>query len=120
MKRLFIMLAVALGALTSAVATNTAFSFIPFFANGGVVHAAGGLNVPGNHFSGDMVPALVNSGETILTMAQSAIVAEALSQRSMGTSPTSSVLRGEEIIFAVNNTLRRMGMGEMATTRGRR
>lgn len=111
---------VALGALTSAVATNTAFSFIPFFANGGVVHAAGGLNVPGNHFSGDMVPALVNSGETILTMAQSAVVAEALSQRSMGTSPTSSVLRGEEIIFAVNNTLRRMGMGEMATTRGRR
>ena len=103
---------VALGALTSAVTANTVSSFIPFFSNGGVVHAAGGLNVPGNHFAGDMVPAMVNSGETILTMAQSAVVAEALSQRSTSGSSAPSVLRGEDIIFAVNNTLRRMGRGD--------
>ena len=40
------------------------------FSTGGIVHAAGGVMVPGNSFSGDRVPALLNSGELVLNKAQ--------------------------------------------------
>ena len=111
---------VALGALTSAVAANTAFSFIPFFSNGGIAHAAGGLQVPGNWMSGDMVPAMLNSGETVLNRAQAGVIAAALQQESYtGRSQQSVVIQGEDLIIALNNAYRRRGMGEIVTTKMR-
>ena len=111
---------VALGALTSAVAANTAFSIIPFFSNGGIAHAAGGLQVPGNWMSGDMVPAMLNSGETVLNRAQAGVIAAALQQESYtGRSQQSVVIQGEDLIIALNNAYRRRGMGEIVTTKGR-
>lgn len=49
----------AIGAVGSILA---AFASIPKFANGGII--------PGNMFSGDRVPAMVNSGEMILNRSQ--------------------------------------------------
>lgn len=48
------------------------------FSNGGIVHAAEGTIVPGNDTEGDHVPAMVNSGEMILTPQQQATMFAAL------------------------------------------
>lgn len=61
---------VALGTLAAAINSNTFSRWIKPWATGGIVHAAMGITVPGNHYSGDLVPAMVNSGELILNKAQ--------------------------------------------------
>ena len=107
----------AMVALTSALYANTAVSAIPFFARGGVVKAAVGYEVPGNHFSGDMVPALLNSGETVLNRAQSGIIASALEGAGNGFKNGQIVgrIEGEKIVLVANHFLKRSGQGELLT-----
>jgi hypothetical protein len=104
----------AMVALTSALYANTAVSAIPFFAHGGVVKAAFGYEVPGNHFSGDMVPALLNSGETVLNRAQSGILAAQLEGAGgSGGGTVRTVLSGEQCYLMIDRYARRTGKGEM-------
>ena len=89
------------------------------FANGGIVHAAGGWNgfVPGNNFSGDTVPALLNSGELVLNRAQQGVLASELSGGGMQNIRLEAVVSGEQIFLAQNNRGRRTGRGEIVQSR---
>lgn len=86
--------------------------------NGGIVHAATGAIVPGHHFSGDNVPALLDSGELVLNRAQQGNLA---SQLEGGGSETATPLRpyvsGQDVFLGTNNYLRGAGLGEIVTTR---
>ena len=110
---------VAMGALTTAMTANTVSNFIPFFANGGVVHAANGFSgvVPGNHFSGDNVPALLDSGEVVLNRAQSANLASQLQGGGGQTVRVVGKLSGESLFLCAENWAKRTGKGEFVTWR---
>lgn len=98
------------------LATNTATNMIPF-AQGGIVRAAGGYMFGGNNFSGDLIPAAVNSGELILNRAQQGNVASQL--EGMGTLNNlelSTEVNGETLRFVLNANGRRTGLGEMVTS----
>lgn len=88
-------------------------------ANGGVLHGANGV-VPGNSFSGDNIPALLNSGETVLTRAQSSNLMSALNNGGLGNLQLEAVVTGEDLKFVLNNTGRRTGAGEIVTSKMRR
>ena len=103
----------ALVANTTALYANTAIPSI--FAGGGVVHAASGFMVPGNHFSGDNVPALLNSGEVVLNKAQAGVVAHELQGGGMKDIKLSAKLAGGDIILSIDRTLMVQGKGQMAT-----
>ena len=105
----------AMVALTSALYANTAVSAIPFYANGGVVRAAVGFQVPGNHFSGDMVPALLNSGETVLNRAQQGNLVSQLEGANGRSVNVRGVLQGEQIFLAAERWSKRTGKGEIVT-----
>ena len=92
-------------------------SSIPFFANGGIVKAAGGFQVPGNSFSGDRVPALLNSGELVLNRSQQGVLANALSGNAFDNLELTASLNGEDIVFAIDNASRRRGKGTMVRLR---
>ena len=117
---------VALAGLTTAMSINTATNFIPFFSHGGIAHAAQGLYIPEHHgpfvpggmFSGDHVPAFVNSGELILNRAQQDSIAGQLTKVPQR-QELYAVVSGEDIILSVNNTLKRTGRGEIVTSRSR-
>ena len=94
-------------------------TFLGLFANGGVVHGANGV-VPGRSFSGDNIPALLNSGETVLTRAQSSNLMSALNNGGLGNLQLEAVVRGEDLKFVLNNTGRRTGAGEIVTSNMRR
>lgn len=87
-----------------------------FLAGGGLIHAAGGYRVPGNYTSGDMVPAMLNSGELVLNKAQQGVLASQLSG-GIGRLNLTSVIRGEDICLVMNNVSRRRGHGEYITSR---
>jgi hypothetical protein len=97
---------------------DTVGNILGIFSNGGVVRAAEGWSgvVPGNRFSGDQVPALLNSQELVLNTAQTGRVASALQGAQSGNSGTPYV-DGEKIYLGVNNYLRRSGKGEIVTAR---
>lgn len=97
---------------------DTVGSFLGLFSNGGVVHAAEGWSgvVPGSRFSGDQVPALLNSQELVLNTAQTGRLASALQGAQSGNVGTPYV-DGEKIYLGVNNYLRRSGKGEIVTAR---
>jgi hypothetical protein len=104
---------------TSAIAANTVTEAVPLLANGGIVHAAGGYRVPGHHFSGDRVPAMLNSGELVLNTSQQEVVAQALQSSRTGSSAGGGgtpYVTGETILLAAGNTIRRRGQGEIVTT----
>lgn len=106
----------ALIANTSALGANSIANFIPF-ARGGIVRAAGGHMFGGNSFSGDLIPAAVNSGELILNRAQQGNVASQL--EGMGTLNNlelSTEVNGETLRFVLNANGRRTGRGEMVTS----
>ena len=94
-------------------------TFLGLFANGGTLKAANGL-VPGHSFSGDNIPAFLNSGETVLTRAQSSNLVSMLNNNGMGTLQMETYLSGEDIRFVINNNGRRTGVGEMVTSKVRR
>jgi hypothetical protein len=98
--------------VTAIQAISAADTLIPF-ARGGVVRAAVGYEVPGNHFSGDMVPALLNSGETVLNRAQSGIIASALEGAGTGNMSFELKASGENLIAVIDRTGKRKGMGEL-------
>ncbi len=105
----------ALASVSAALAANTATNFLPF-ANGGVVHAAGGFLVPGNHRSGDMVPAMLNSGEVVLNAAQAANLSAVLQSGAGENLNLTATISGEQIRLALNNNSRRRGRGEYVTS----
>lgn len=108
---------IALTANTAALWAVAATNAIPFAA-GGIVHAADGYVVPGNSFSGDRVPALLNSGEVVLNKAQQNTLASEL-QGSGGGSDRymPSFVSGEQIWVALNAYTKRTGRGEVVTWR---
>lgn len=90
------------------------FLLMAGFSNGGVVHAANGFVVPGTSYSGDKVPALLNSGEVVLNRAQQGNLASQLSDKAEGQS-ASLTLSGEQIYIVLNNYLSRSGIGKIVT-----
>ncbi len=111
----------AIASIVSAIEIIVgATSFIPFFARGGVVpHAAGGLNVvPGNSFSGDLIPVMANAGEVVLNRAQTNTIANFL--EGGGASQRVEVegfISGENIRLALRNNGLRAGRGEYVMTK---
>jgi hypothetical protein len=111
-----------MGGLTAAVehlaGVMTAKMFLPkIFAHGGIVgHAAGGYFVPGNRYSGDTTPILANAGEVVLNRAQTGVLASALSEQGSTASSTPYV-SGEKIYLGMENYLKRIGRGEIVTSR---
>ena len=107
-----------ISAVVSIIATISGIKATPFIGwllhTGGVVHAAGGYRVPGN-YGYDAVPAMLTSGETVLTRAQAGNLASQLAERNSGQSMQPFV-DGETIFLGMNNTSRRMGRGEIVTT----
>jgi len=96
---------------------STSDALIPF-ARGGTAHAASGLLV-GHHYSGDMVPALLNDGELILNRSQQGNVASALRNNGLAGMQLEATLDGEEIRLAIRNGDRRRGRGEYAYSKTR-
>ena len=105
-----------MAALITALQINTATGMIPFFAGGGVAHAARGMRVPGNYMSGDQVPAMLNSGEVVLNRAQTGNIASQLAEGGQA-GYTPSHVSGEQIYIAMNRYLKRSGKGEIVTWR---
>lgn len=86
------------------------------FADGGIVpHAAFGLKVPGNNFSGDQVPALLNSGELVLNRFQQQALAANLQGGGGGGGYMPSHISGEQIWLVMNRYTKRTGKGEVVT-----
>lgn len=103
--------------INTVVMTIAALSVIPF-ARGGIAHAASGILV-GHHYSGDMVPALLNDGELILNRSQQGNVASALRNNGLAGMQLEATLDGEEIRLAIRNGDRRRGRGEYAYSKTR-
>ena len=106
----------ALQGITTILTAIQTISAAKFWSNGGIVHAATGIIVPGNHFSGDLVPSMINSGELILNRAQQNALAHQLSENSQQEVYMQPFVDGEKIFLGMNNTSRRMGRGEIVTT----
>jgi len=113
----------AIAANTYALNANTAATIlsggIPFFANGGVVRAAGGW-VGGNNYSGDRVPAMLNSGELVLNSFQQNALAGALEGNPVQNIQLEAVIGAEEITLVTNNRGRRTQRGEFVQSNNRR
>lgn len=93
-------------------------TFLGLFANGGVIHAAQGY-VSGTYYSGDMVPAMLNSGELVLNRAQQGVLASALEGTGLKNMKLEAFVTGEQIRFVLNNNGRRTGRGEYVQTNRR-
>ena len=106
--------------ITTILTAIQTINSIKFWAGGGVVHANSGLLVPGNHFSGDMVPSMINSGELILNKAQQGNLASQLQAASMingGGGGGHDYVSGQNIYLGTNNYLKGSGQGQLVTTR---
>jgi hypothetical protein len=115
--------------LVSIISTLTAVKSTPIvgwlLANGGIaggtrgrrpIHAATGTIVPGNNYSGDRVPAMVNSGELILNRAQQGNIASQLQGGGMQNMNLQAIVTGEQLRFILNTNSRRRGKGEYVTS----
>ncbi len=105
---------IALDANTAALWAVAATNAIPF-ARGGVVHAAGGYSVPGNYMSGDQVPAMLNSGELVLSQFQQQVLAANLQANGLQNLHLTATVHAEQIRLALNNNGQRTGRGELVT-----
>ena len=104
---------VAMTSLTAALWANTTSSWFPF-ANGGVVHAAGGF-VTGNTYSGDQIPAMLNAGEVVLNRAQTGNLASQLQGNGFGNARLVGRLKGRDILISIDRELSATGKGQLAT-----
>lgn len=103
--------------LTAIETMQQVGTWLGLFNKGGVVRAASGYQVPGN-YGYDAVPALLTSGETVLTKSQTAGLARRLQQQgesNYGT-PTARI-SGEQIYIALTNYMNRRGYGETLISR---
>lgn len=114
------------GALLANAGTNMAqivgqgigiLGLLAMFHHGGVAHAAMGVVVPGNNPSGDMVPAMLNSGELVLNQAQQGVIASRLNDQQTQAVSAQSYVSGENIFLGLNNYLTRSGKGELVTSK---
>lgn len=111
---------VATTALTSAMWANVGTNFIPFFSHGGLAgHAANGF-IGGNHYSGDMLPIAVNSGELILNRAQQGNLASQLSGMGMSAMRLSCKVNAKEIEFILNHQASDTSRGRYLTSKRNR
>ena len=112
----------SLAAIAAAVAATvgiiaTIASLTKGFHHGGVVHAALGAVVPGGSYSGDLVPAMLNSGELVLNQAQQGNLASQLNDAgTLRNLQLTTQLNGEDILLAIDNHGRRTGKGELVTS----
>ena len=85
------------------------------FAGGGVVHAAVGFSgiVPGNTYSNDQIPALLNAGEVVLNRAQAGVIANALEGAGLSNLQLETRVDAEELIIMLNNNGLRRGLGRL-------
>lgn len=102
-----------ISAIVSAIQVIAGADAIIPFAQGGIARAAGGYRVPGTRYSGDRVPALLNSGELVLNRAQQGVLASALT--GSNTQHLEAVVSAEQIRFVLNNNARRRGASEYIT-----
>ena len=113
-----------ISALVTIITTIQGTKAVPVIgwalANGGVIHAASGYTVPGNNYSGDMVPAMLNSGELVLNRAQQGNLASQLSGGGMQNIQLSAVIRGDQLMLVQNNRGMRTGKGELVQSYNRR
>ena len=105
-----------ISSIITAIQTISTANLFKVFAGGGVVRAAGGF-VSGNNFSGDMIPALLNSGEVVLNRAQQGNLVSQLQKSDNGMRIVGK-LSGEDIVLVVNRFFRRTGQGEILTWKG--
>ena len=99
--------------VTAIEALTAADTIIPF-ARGGIVHAANGF-VPGNNYSGDMIPAALNAGELVLNRAQQGNLASQLQGGGMGGWKLTTKLSGTDLLVSLERTLQKQGYGRLAT-----
>ena len=115
--------------LVSIISTLTAVKSTPIFgwllAGGGVaggsrgrgvIHAAMGTVVPGNTYSGDQVPAMLNAGEVVLNRSQVSTLASTLQGSGMQNMNLQAIVTGEQLRFILNTNSRRRGKGEYVTS----
>ena len=87
------------------------------FALGGAIRAATGV-VAGRNFSGDTVPALLNSGEVVLNRAEVGTLAQSLENGNRNESvDRQPYVTGEYIFLGLNNYLRGSGKGSIVTAK---
>lgn len=102
-----------LAAGTAALATTiSTVHSLTGLANGGIV--------PGNSLSGDNVyggGAMVNSGEVVLNKAQQGNLASQLTDSAVQGFGGQPYVEGEKIFLGMDNSSRRMGRGEIVTTK---
>lgn len=107
-------------ALTTIQTTESTIKSIPVIgwalAHGGIVRAANGY-VPGNSYSGDRVPALLNSGELVLNSSQQNALANELQGNGIQNLNLHAQVEGEKILLVMNRHLKRTGKGEIVTWR---
>jgi hypothetical protein len=99
-------------ATQAIIEMNTAANFVPFLANGGVVRAANGF-VGGTSWSGDRVPALLNSGELVLNRAQQGNLASQLSGAGWQNMRLETEISGTNLRIILNNEGRSRGKGKL-------
>ena len=108
-------------ALTTVQTTESTIKSIPVIgwalAGGGIIHAANGY-VPGNNYSGDQVPALLNSGELVLNKAQQNALANELQGNGMQNMRLRTEVSGRNLIVVIENDLKARGKGQLATFKG--
>ena len=106
----------AIQSLAAVTATTSALKAIPiigwFLHNGGVVHAANGYSVPGNHYSNDMVPAMLNSGELVLNKVQQGNLASQLqdSGNNGNVGRSMATIESDQIRIVLQNGAQAKGM----------
>lgn len=94
---------------------QSATAWLPF-KNGGPVHAASGIVMGKNYI--DRVPATLSSGEMVMNEADQSALWKAIKSGDFGGGGVgSSIVRGEDIILAINNHGRRTGRGDMVFTK---
>jgi hypothetical protein len=101
--------------LLAIEAISAADTIIPFAHGGKVPHAASGYFVPGTRRSTDTTPILANAGEVVLNRAQVGGLKTALEGAGTRNVNVSGVLRGTDIVIAVDRSLQATGRGELVT-----